>query len=64
MNSFQLRIISRAMIVINKVANGERQRHYLDEFQRNLILDLNLKPEGYELSTKQNHQLNKISEKL
>ena len=64
MNNFQKKIIKRAIEAINEVALGERERHYMDEYQRNFILEINLKPCDYELSKKQNHLLNKISQKV
>ena len=64
MNNFQLKTIAKSLDAINEVTVGMRQRHKITEWERGLVIDLNDKPDDYELSESQNHYLNQIRQKI
>ena len=64
MNSFQIKTIVKAVESMEKAESGDFYRHKLDEWERNFIDSLRDRDPDYQLSTKENHKLNKIREKL
>ena len=64
MNGFQSNTILKADALIRDVNNGARERHYLDEMEREFISYLKLKAGDYILTDLENHRLNKIRGKL
>lgn len=64
MNSFQRKSIARAIESIKYHNSTLAKRHKLDEWERGFIGRLSNKSSDYELTEKQNHQLNLIRGKV
>lgn len=64
MNNFQIKTIIKAVESMESAESGALYRHKLDEWERNFIDSLRDRDPDYQLSTKENHKLNKIREKL